>query len=156
MLERMRRVAEGVAAAVFALLFLTFIVQVAMRFLFNKPLAWSDELIVVLYILMVFWSAATLLKEKDHVMLDLVYAALPPGGQRIFALLGAALTAGLLLFMLPLAFDYVRFMHREKTPVLDIPFSFVFAPFVFFVALIGVQYVFKFYGLLGRNWREKI
>ncbi len=156
MLERMRRVAEGIAAAVFALLFLTFVVQVAMRFLFNRPLAWSDELIVVLYILMVFWSAATLLKEKDHVMLDLVYAALPPGGQRIFALLGAGMTAGLLLLMLPQAFDYVRFMHREKTPVLDIPFSFVFAPFVFFVALIGMQYVVKFIGLLGRNWREKL
>lgn len=156
MLERSRRVAEGIAAAIFALLFLVFVVQVAMRFLFNKPLAWSDELIVVLYILMVFWSAATLLKEKEHVMLDLVYEALPPGGKRIFGLLGAALTAGLLLFLLPEAFDYVRFMHREKTPVLDIPFSYVFAPFVFFVAVIGVQYVIKFCRLLGRNWKQQL
>ena len=156
MLERSRRVAEGIAAAVFALLFLVFVVQVAMRFLFNKPLAWSDELIVVLYILMVFWSAATLLKEKEHVMLDLVYEALPPGGKRVFGLLGALLTAGLLLFLLPEAFDYVRFMHREKTPVLDIPFSYVFAPFVFFVAVVGVQYVIKFFRLLGRNWKEQL
>jgi TRAP-type C4-dicarboxylate transport system permease small subunit len=156
MLERSRRVAEAIAAAVFALLFLIFVVQVAMRFLFNMPLAWSDELIVVLYILMVFWSAATLLKEKEHVMLDLVYEALPPGGQRIFGLLGAALTAGLLLFLLPEAFDYVRFMQREKTPVLDIPFSYVFAPFVFFVAVIGVKYVVKFCRLLGRNWKQQL
>lgn len=156
MLERSRRVAEAIAAAVFALLFLVFVVQVAMRFLFNKPLAWSDELIVVLYILMVFWSAATLLKEKEHVMLDLVYAALPPGGQRIFGLIGAGLTAGLLLVLLPEAFDYVRFMHREKTPVLDIPFSFVFAPFVFFITVIGLQYVVKFCRLLGRNWKQQL
>ncbi|WP_051675992.1 TRAP transporter small permease [Polaromonas glacialis] len=156
MLERSRRIAEGVAAAVFALLFLVFVVQVSMRFLFNRPLAWSDELIVVLYILMVFWSAATLLKEKEHVMLDLVYAALPPGGQRIFGLIGAALTGGLLLWLLPEAFDYVRFMHREKTPVLDIPFSYVFAPFVLFVAVIGVQYIVKFVRLLGRNWKEQL
>lgn len=156
MLERSRRVAEAIAAAVFALLFLVFVVQVAMRFLFNKPLAWSDELIVVLYILMVFWSAATLLKEKEHVMLDLVYAALPPGGQRIFGLIGAGLTAGLLLVLLPEAFDYVRFMHREKTPVLDIPFSYVFAPFVFFVAVIGVQYLVKLLRLLGRNWQQQL
>ena len=105
MLERSQRIAQAIAAAIFALLFLTFVLQVGMRFLFDRPLAWSDELIVVLYILMVFWSAATLLKEKEHVMLDLVYAALPPGGQRIFALLGAALTAGLMLYMLPWAFD---------------------------------------------------
>lgn len=156
MLERSRRVAEAIAAAVFALLFLVFVIQVAMRFVFNQPLAWSDELIVVLYILMVFWSAATLLKEKEHVMLDLVYAALPPAGQRVFGLIGAALTAGLLLFMLPEAFDYVRFMHREKTPVLDIPFSYVFAPFILFVAVIGIQYVIKFVRLLGHNWKEQL
>jgi TRAP-type C4-dicarboxylate transport system permease small subunit len=153
---RLRRVAEVIAAVVFALLFLLFVIQVTMRFLFNQPLAWSDELIVVLYILMVFWSAATLLKEKEHVMLDLVYAALPPAGQRIFGLIGAALTAGLLLFMLPEAFDYVRFMHREKTPVLDIPFSFVFTPFILFITVIGVQYVIKFFRLLGRNWRDQL
>ena len=156
MLKRSRHIAEVIAAGVFALLFLVFVVQVAMRFLLNKPLAWSDELIVVLYILMVFWSAATLLKEKEHVMLDLVYEMLPPGGRRAFGLLGAALTSGLMLVLLPQAFDYVKFMHREKTPVLDIPFSYVFAPFVVFVAIIGLKYVYKFYLLLGRGWRQHL
>jgi TRAP-type C4-dicarboxylate transport system permease small subunit len=152
MRERWRQGAEAVAAAIFALLFLVFIVQVAARFLFNRPLAWSDELIVILYIAMVFWGAATLLKERDHVMLE----ALPPAGQRAFALVGAGLTAALMGVLLPQAFDYVRFMHREKTPVLDVPFSFVFAPFVLFVALIGVQYVVKFARLLGRDWRRHL
>lgn len=156
MLKRLRHLAEGVAAAVFALLFVTFIVQVTMRFVFNNPLAWSDELIVVLYILMVFWGAALLLKEKDHVMLDLVYEALPPAGRRIFGLVGAALVAGLMLVLLPQAFDYVKFMNREKTPVLDIPFSVVFAPFILFVAVIGVGYFVKFCRLLGSNWRQHI
>ncbi len=156
MRERLYRGCEVVAAAAFALLFLTFVFQVVMRFVFNKPLAWSDELIVVLYIFIVFWSAATLIKEREHVMLDLVYAALPAGGKRLFSLTGAALTAGLLLYMLPAAFDYVKFMHREKTPVLDIPFSFVFAPFVLFVAVIGIRYVLKFFRLLGRNWQDNL
>jgi TRAP-type C4-dicarboxylate transport system permease small subunit len=156
MLKRIRQFAEGTSAAIFALLFLVFVIQVAMRFVFNKPLAWSDELIVVLYILMVFWSAATLLKEKEHVMLDLVYEALPPGGRRVFGLIGAVLTAGLMLVLLPQAFDYVKFMHREKTPVLDIPFSYVVAPFIIFVTIVAVQYLVKFCRLLGRNWRQHI
>lgn len=153
---RIQRISEAVAAGVFALLFLTFVVQVSMRFLFNKPLAWSDEWIVILYIFMIFWSTATLLKEKDHVMLDLVYEMLPPGGKRVFGLLGAGLTGGLLLYLLPQAFDYVKFMHRERTPVLDIPFSYVFAPFVFFVAVIGLQYVVKFFRLAGKNWQQHL
>ncbi len=156
MRERLRHFCEIVAAAIFALLFLTFIVQVAMRFLFARPLAWSDELIVILYILIVFWSAATLLQEKDHVMLDLVYAALPPGGRRVFALVGAGLTAALLLILLPQAWDYVKFMGREKTPVLDIPFSWVFAPFLLFIALVAWRYAVKFVRLFGRGWREQL
>ena len=156
MRARLRHFCEIVAAAVFALLFVTFVVQVAMRFLFARPLAWSDELIVILYILIVFWSAATLLEEKDHVMLDLVYAALPPGGRRVFALVGAALTAALLLILLPQAWDYVKFMGRERTPVLDIPFSWVFAPFLLFIALVAWRYVVKFVRLLGSGWREQL
>ncbi len=156
MRERLRHFCEIVAAAIFALLFLTFIVQVAMRFLFARPLAWSDELVVVLYILVVFWSAAPLPQGEGHVMLDLVYAALPPGGRRVFALVGAGLTAALLLILLPQAWDYVKFMGREKTPVLDIPFSWVFAPFLLFIALVAWRYAVKFVRLFGRGWREQL
>ena len=154
--KRLQHVAEAVAAGVFGLLFLTFVVQVGMRFLFGRPLAWSDELIVILYILIVFWSAATLLKEKDHVMLDLVYAMLPPGGQRVMGLIGAALAAGLLLVLLPQAWDYIHFMSREKTPVLDIPFSIVFAPFLLFIVLIAARYVVKFVRLVGPDWKQQL
>jgi len=156
MRKRLKQFCEIVAAAVFALLFLTFVFQVGMRFLFDRPLAWSDELIVILYILIVFWSAATLLDEKDHVMLDLVYAALPPRGQRVFALVGAGGTASLLLILLPQAWDYVRFMGREKTPVLDIPFSWVFAPFLLFIALVALRYVVKFVRLVGSGWQRQL
>ena len=89
-------------------------------------------------------------------MLDLVYAALPPGGQRAFALLGAGLTAALLLVLLPQAFDYIRFMGREKTPVLDVPFSLVFAPFLLFIVLVAARYVVKFVRLLGRHWKHQL
>jgi len=156
MRKRLKQFCEIVAAAVFALLFLTFVFQVGMRFLLDRPLAWSDELIVILYILIVFWSAATLLDEKDHVMLDLVYAALPPRGQRVFALVGAGGTASLLLILLPQAWDYVRFMGREKTPVLDIPFSWVFAPFLLFIALVALRYVVKFVRLVGSGWQRQL
>lgn len=156
MRKRLQHAAEIVAAAVFGLLFVTFVLQVAMRFMFEKPLAWSDELIVILYILIVFWSAATLLQEKDHVMLDLVYAALPPRGQRVMALVGAALMVALLLILLPGAWDYVRFMGRERTPVLDIPFSWVFAPFLLFIVLVAWRYAVKLVRLLGRNWKQQL
>jgi TRAP-type C4-dicarboxylate transport system permease small subunit len=85
-----------------------------------------------------------------------VYAAFSPRGQRVLALVGAALTAGLLLVLLPGTFDYVKFMQRESTPVLDIPFAWVFAPFVLFIVLIAARYVLKLARLLGRDWRSEL
>lgn len=156
MRQRLEQVAGAIAAAIFALLFVTFIVQVGARFLFARPLAWSDELVVILYIAMVFWSAATLLKEREHVMFDLVYAALPPWGRRVMALVGVVLMAGLMGTLLPYAFDYVRFMHREPTAVLGVPFSWVFAPFLVFVLAVVVMYLHKGWKLLRNGWQEQL
>lgn len=152
----LERAAQAVAAALFGLLFAIFVVQVAARFLFDSPLAWSDEFVVVLYIAFVFWSAALLLKERDHVMFDLVYAAFPPAGQRVIALVGAVLMVVLMGWLLPHAFDYVRFMHREPTAVMGIPFSYVFAPFVLFVAAVALRYLHKAWRLLGRDWERQL
>ena len=156
MRRRLEHIAQAVAATIFALLFLTFVLQVGARFLFDRPLAWSDELVVILYIAMVFWSAAVLLKEREHVMFDLVYAALPPQGRRVMALLGAVLMAGLMGVLLPYAFDYVRFMHREPTAVLGVPFSIVFAPFLLFVVAITLMYLRKAWRLLSRGWEQAL
>ena len=156
MRRHLERTAQAVAAFLFGLLFLTFVVQVVARFVFGRPLAWSDELIVVLYIAMVFWSAATLLKERQHVMFDLVYAALPPQGRRAMALVGALLMVGLMGVLLPYAFDYVRFMHRESTAVLGLPFSLVFAPFLLFVLAVVLMYLRKGWRLMRPGWEDQL
>ncbi|MEO8153694.1 MAG: TRAP transporter small permease [Rhizobacter sp.] len=156
MRRHLQRIAEAVAAFIFALLFVTFVVQVVARFLFNRPLAWSDELIVILFIAMVFWSAATLLKEREHVMFDLLYAALPPQGQRAMALIGSVMMAGLMGVLLPYAFDYVQFMHREPTAVLGVPFSFVFAPFLLFVLAVCLMYLQKSWRLMRPGWQGQL
>ena len=156
MQSKLARGAEYVGAAIFAFLFGLFVLQVTMRFLFDQPLGWSDELIVVVYILAIFWANATMVRERDHVMFDLAYAMLPPGGRRAFALVGSLLVAGLFLYSLPYAFDYVRFMYREATPVIEIRFAWVFAPFLLFLAAVGLFYAWKFVRLLGRNWSQHI
>ena len=44
------RAAQHLGGAVFLALFGVFIVQITARFLFAKPLPWTDELAVVLYL----------------------------------------------------------------------------------------------------------
>ncbi|MDH4181506.1 MAG: TRAP transporter small permease subunit, partial [Betaproteobacteria bacterium] len=64
MLRKLRAAADAVGAALFAVLFVTFVVQVAARFAFDRPLPWSDELAVVLYVWVILWAAAVMVPAR--------------------------------------------------------------------------------------------
>ena len=57
-LRSAERAAAIVAAALVAALFLVLLAGVAGRYVLGRPLAWSDELAVVLFIWLVFWTGA--------------------------------------------------------------------------------------------------
>ena len=156
MFKQLRKVADFIGTASYAILFLTFIFQVILRFVFNKPLTWSDELIVILYVFSMFWAGAFLLKEKDHVMLDLIYEHLPAQGRRAFSVAYSLIIGGLFLYAVPESYSYIRFMMREDTPVLGVPFGLVFAPFMLFLLSIGIAYLRKLFVLFGPNWKTEV
>jgi TRAP-type transport system small permease protein len=134
---RLQQLANAIGVGFFVLLFGVFLVQIIARFFFNKPLPWTDEMAVILYVWVILWACATMVPAKDHVVFDLLYNALPAQAQRGFALIGALLIASLAAYALPGTWDYIQFMRREGTPVLGIPFNWVFIPFaLLLVALV--------------------
>ena len=156
MLKILKRVADFIGTASYAILFLTFIYQVVQRFVFNTPLTWSDELIVILYVVSMFWAGAFLLTEKEHVMLDLVYERLPAQGRRVFSIAYSLIIGGLFLYAVPASYSYVSFMMRENTPVLEIPFGFVFGAFILFLIAVAIAYLRKLIVLLGPDWKAEV
>jgi TRAP-type C4-dicarboxylate transport system permease small subunit len=156
MFKQLKRVAEFIGTISYGILFVTFIFQVILRFVFNKPLTWSDELIVILYVFSMFWAGAFLLKEKEHVMLDLIYEHLPAQGKRVFCIAYSLVIGGLFLWAVPASYSYVRFMMRENTPVLEVPFGIVFGVFVLFLLFVGIAYVRKLIVLFGANWKAEV
>jgi len=139
----MRRWWESGAAAVgvglFTALFLVFVVQVTARFGFNRPLPWTDEVAVVLYVWVILWAAAFIVPEREHVAFDLVWNLAGRPARRVMRIAGNTMIGGLAAWALPATWDYVRFMGREGTPVLGLPFSWVFLPFVALLAALVVR-----------------
>ncbi len=122
--------AHAIGGGLFVALFLVFVVQVLARFLFDRPLPWSDELAVVLYMWIILWACAFMVPAREHVMFDLVWQAASRGQRRAMRLIGHAMIGGLSAWALPACWDYVSFMDRESTPVLGLSFQWVFLPFV--------------------------
>jgi TRAP-type C4-dicarboxylate transport system permease small subunit len=139
MLRWFGKSANVLGAALFAALFVVFMVQIAARFGFGRPLPWTDEAAVVLYVWVILWAAAFIVPEREHVMFDLVWNACGRRARQAMRIAGNLLLGGLAAWALPASWDYVRFMAREGTPVLGLPFSWVFLPFALLLVALVVR-----------------
>ena len=130
----LRRAANAVGGGLFLTLFIVFIVQIAARFGFDKPLPWTDEAAVILYVWVILWAAATIVPEREHVVFDLVWNSVGRRSRQLMRIAGNLLIGGLALVGLPASWDYVHFMAREGSPVLGISFMWIYLPFVLLLA----------------------
>ena len=62
-IKYLRKGAEFVAVTLFIAMFGSFLLQVFMRYVLNRPLGWTSEACVIFYIWVVFWTAALLVRE---------------------------------------------------------------------------------------------
>ena len=61
----MRRGAESVVAALLAIMFVAFLVQIAFRYFLNFPIGWSSELSVITWLYMVLLGSAFWLRSRS-------------------------------------------------------------------------------------------
>lgn len=156
MRKLLRRAADAVGVGLFALLFLVFVIQITARFVFQRPLPWTDEAAVVLYLWAILWGAAFVCREREHVAFDLLYQALPLPARRGMALAGALLVGTLAAWAVPATLDYIGFMRRESSAVLGLPMHWVFAPFALLLLALAARALLRVAGLLGRGWKEQL
>lgn len=134
-----KKVADAIGGGLFLTLFIVFVIQVTARFGFNKPLAWTDEAAVILYVWIILWAAAFVVPEREHVVFDLLWNSATRRMRQVMQIVGNLMMGGLALCGIPASWDYVHFMAREGTPVLGLPFMWVFFPFVLLLVALVVR-----------------
>lgn len=139
LLHGLRRGANAIGGGLFLALFLVFLIQITARFGFNKPLPWTDEAAVVLYVWAILWAAALIVPEREHVVFDLLWNHASSRVRQAMAIAGNLLVGGLAVVGLPATWDYVHFMQREGTPVLGLTFMWVFMPLALLMAALVVR-----------------
>ena len=136
----LRRRAENVAVVLIATMFASFLVQIVARYVFNRPVAWTEELSVLCWLWVVLWGAAFVLSDSEEVRFDIIYGAVSNKARRAFTLITGLALIVLYAISLPASWKYVAFMHREHSAYLRIPFNILYSIFIIFAVATIVRH----------------
>lgn len=153
---RLHLFAELVAAFLFSAMFAAFLLQVFTRYVLNNPVVWTQEFVLIAYLWIVFWCGAFLLREREHITFDMVYASLPMAQRRVLAIVVTVLIGAAFIAALPATADYVSFMKIEKSPVIGLRFDVLYSIFVVFMIAVAVGALVRTRRLLLHSWRDEL
>jgi len=68
---KISRILDVIMIALFAGMLLTNIVQIIFRYFLNSSLFWSEELSIMMMIVMVFMASSILIRDNEHITIDI-------------------------------------------------------------------------------------
>lgn len=151
-----QRFATTLAVVAFAVMFGGFVIGVGSRYLLNMPIAWANEVCLIAYLWVVFWSSDILLKERQHIVFDVFYGLLPLRGRRILAALITLSLVVTFVAVLPGTIDYWYFLRLRHSTALQLPMQFVFGGFVVFVVAVIVNALHRLWKLSRPGWESEL
>ncbi len=126
MLALLDRFLKGLLTFLVGLLTVSVFLQVLIRFVFKYPLPWTEEVSRVAFAYSIFVGAAIAVREKAHLNVDFVLVALPAGLARALKLAGTLLVGVFLVFMTWQGIVFVRATGVQVTPVMQVPFRYLY------------------------------
>ncbi|WP_237480608.1 TRAP transporter large permease subunit [Lichenibacterium dinghuense] len=142
---------EGFAALLVVAEVFILLVGVASRFVFDRPLVWSDELASLLFLWLAMIGAAIALSRGSHMRLSTVTAMMTVTWQRRLEALSVGVPLVFLALLVGPARDYVEDQSFIETPALSWPGSIrAYA----MLAGIGLMLLLAALRLLRQGWRE--
>jgi TRAP-type C4-dicarboxylate transport system permease small subunit len=154
--DRLHQLAEIISGSMFAGIFVVFLLGIFMRYVLGRPLVWGDELAILLLLWCTLFTDAFVVRSSDHIAFDVVWEIASPRARRIMGITGSLVFALIYLAALPIIADYVLFLWREKTDVLEWRLDLVFFCFVIYMGMMVVRLVMRLLSFCGPGWRDHV
>lgn len=156
------RGAEFVAAMMMAAMFVTFILQVTVRYtaraewiaeavpIFDPNLyGWTLEFCLLMWVWIVFWGNSFIVRQRDHVIFDIIYTNVNARVRKWFAIIAAiAICVGLLLSLEP-TWDKFSILRLKKTATLSNVFGdwirvrHIYSIYFAFLVVVALRYAWR-------------
>ena len=170
-----RLIAEAFAAAMMAAMFLTFILQIAIRYsarlewlpdripLLEPSLyGWTLEFCLLLWVWMVFWCNAFVVRDQDHVAFDIFYNRARPGIRRWFVIVaGVSIAVGLALSIEP-TWGKFHILRLKKTATVSgifgdwIRMRDIYVIYILFLVAVSLRYAWAVFRAIRKGAPEPL
>lgn len=152
----LRWFSESFAVVAFAVMFGCFVLGITARYVFGDPISWTNELSVVAYVWVVFWTSDILVRERQHIIFDVLYELFPPRVRRFLAIFVTLSLAVTFIAVMPGTIDYVDYLRVRKTTLLRLPMQFVHVSFLLFVIAVAANALVRLWRLCRPGWEDYI
>jgi C4-dicarboxylate transporter DctQ subunit len=115
-------------------------IQVICRYVFNMPLAWSEELARFLFIWMTFVAGVVAARRGQHIGVELIVGMLPNAGRKaigIFAHVVSTVFFGIISYY---CISLWAKLNAQVSPALMIPMSYVYLGIIIGSIFMGLYY----------------
>ncbi len=136
----LRRCADNVIVALLSVMFATFIVQIFARYVLNRPVGWSEEVIIAAWLWTVLWGAAFVVSEDEEIRFDIIYSNLSGRIRRVVTVITGIVLVALYAISLPASYAYVSFMKVERSAYLHVPLNWLYSIYIIFLVACIVRY----------------
>lgn len=143
------RFVEAACAVAVVALTVTVTLQVFNRFVLKTPLAWSEDLAMLLFQWVVFLGAALGVKRLRHFGIELVVRKLPEKMRHSVELLTPVAMAIVALVMIFEGWTLLTFNRTRTYPTMDLTYTWAFLP----IPLAGALILIYLLHLEIRRWR---
>jgi len=154
--SQLRARAENVLAAMMATMFIVFIIQIIFRYVINLPIGWTHEISVIMWVWLVLFGTAFVVRDDEEIRFDLIYGTASPRTRRTMVVASATAVVFFFGLSLPAVVDYVTFMKVEHTAYLKIRFDFVYSIYAVFAAAVIVRQIWLGYRAIRGSGAEPL
>src|SRR6266852_1780858 len=120
-LDRILALATEIPAAILVSVeILVLLAGVVSRYVFNRPLTWTDELASILFLWLAMLGAVIALRRDEHMRLGVLVALAPPRWRGWLETLAAVVVAVFVLEIILPAYNYFDAQWMITTPALEI------------------------------------
>ena len=120
-------------------MFLILLAQVIMRYVFSRPLTWSEEAARFIFVYVSFIGISYAYRQKGHIRMEVVVNLFPQAVRRGLEVLINLGTIALFCYMIPFSFRFIGIQAGVKATATHIPMIIVYTALPLGMALSCVR-----------------